>query len=384
MNVLARASIWARCSHIIGKPNERDVIEFTRDAKMIYSQPRAELHRAVERDQLAHRAPARQPGLRRRRIRRACSTQPIPASRPKLSFDPAAGHRRAVPRQRRTSARRDPARAGRQLACRNRLRDAPAGFDAVDVHMSDLIAGRARLDDFKGVIAVGGFSYGDVLGAGEGWAKTILFNAALAEQFAGFFAAHRYLRARRLQRLPDDEQPEVDHPRRRTPGRSSRATSRSSSRRASRMVEVRRLAVDLLRRHGRHAERRSRSRTAKATPTFRRPAISTKRWWRCASSTTAARPREAYPFNPNGSPQGITSVTTPDGRFTVLMPHAERVFRTVQQSWHPDAVGRRFAVDADVPQCPTLGRMSEASRAAYSHDMRLDSEIFWSFFQYTP
>ncbi len=70
-----------------------------------------------------------------------------------------------------------------------------AGFDAVDVHMSDLIAGRARLDDFQGVIAVGGFSYGDVLGAGEGWAKTILFNAQLAEQFARFFDRARHLRA---------------------------------------------------------------------------------------------------------------------------------------------------------------------------------------------
>jgi phosphoribosylformylglycinamidine synthase len=85
-----------------------------------------------------------------------------------------------------------------------------AGFTAVDVHMSDLIAGRVKLDDFQGIIAVGGFSYGDVLGAGEGWAKTILFNSSAGDSCA-LLQPHGQLRPR-LQRLPDDEQPEIHHP----------------------------------------------------------------------------------------------------------------------------------------------------------------------------
>ena len=104
------------------------------------------------------------------------------------SFDPGARRRGAVRRGRRAPEGRDPARAGRELARRDEPCAATqAGFDTFDVHMSDLLAGRARLDMFQGFVACGGFSYGDTLGAGEGWARSILFNPELAEAFAAFF-----------------------------------------------------------------------------------------------------------------------------------------------------------------------------------------------------
>jgi phosphoribosylformylglycinamidine synthase len=219
-----------------------------------------------------------------------------------------------------------------------------AGFKAVDVHMSDLIAGRAKLDDFQGIIAVGGFSYGDVLGAGEGWAKTILFNAALADQFAAFFAA-RHLRPGRLQRLPDDEQPEVHHPGRR----------RLAEVHPQQVGEVRGplrdgrsagFAVDLLQRHGRHpdADRDRPRRRLRRLLADRRHHRSRGKALRFVDNRGAAT--EQYPFNPNGSPQGLTAVTTADGRFTVMMPHAERVFRTVQHVLASGWLGRGFALDA--------------------------------------
>ena len=115
---------------------------------------------------------------------------------------------------------------------------AQAGFDTFDVHMSDLQAGRARLDQFKGFVACGGFSYGDTLGAGEGWARSILFNPALAEQFAAFFSPPGHVRARRVQRLPDDGRAEPTSSPARRRGRGSRATGASSSRRGCQLVEV--------------------------------------------------------------------------------------------------------------------------------------------------
>ena len=108
-----------------------------------------------------------------------------------------------------------------------------AGFEAVDVHMSDILAARVRLAGFKGIAACGGFSYGDVLGAGEGWAKSILFNPRARHEFESFFGRTRHFRARRLQRLSDDGRPARARPRRQRRGRPSAGTARSSSKRAS-------------------------------------------------------------------------------------------------------------------------------------------------------
>jgi phosphoribosylformylglycinamidine synthase len=206
-----------------------------------------------------------------------------------------------------------------------------AGFDTYDVHMSDLQSGRARLDQFIGFVACGGFSYGDTLGAGEGWARSILFNPMLAEQFATFFARTDtfalgvcngcQMMAALAPIIPGAQAwPRV-----------TRNLSQQFEARLS-LVEVldspsillagmagSRLPVAVS-----HGEGR-------ADFSQRGDAKAVHRAMRFVDH--AGQPTEAYPFNPNGSPGGLTAVTTPDGRYTALMPHPERVFRQVQLSW---------------------------------------------------
>ncbi len=192
--------------------------------------------------------------------------------------------------------------------------------------------------DFKGLAACGGFSYGDVLGAGEGWAKSILFNARARDEFEAFFERGDTFAlgvcngCQMMSKLHEI-----------IPGADKLAAFRAQPVRAVRGAlrdgRGAAVAVDLLRRHGGQPHARSWWRTAKATP------ISPTRKQRLrggAAKLVALRfvdnrgnATETYPLNPNGSPQGITGLTTPDGRFTILMPHPERVFRTVQNSWHP-------------------------------------------------
>jgi phosphoribosylformylglycinamidine synthase len=185
---MLRACGLGACSHIIGKLNDRAVIELTRDAKVIYKEQRSTLHRLWSETSWR---------IARLRDNPDCADQEYarlldeadPGITPTLTFDPrdnvaapfiATGVRPrvAILREQGVNSHIETAWAMHQ-----------AGFAAVDVHMSDLIAGRTTLADFHGVIAVGGFSYGDVLGAGEGWAKTILFNTRLADQFAAFLRA---------------------------------------------------------------------------------------------------------------------------------------------------------------------------------------------------
>ncbi|MCM1512620.1 MAG: phosphoribosylformylglycinamidine synthase [Oxalobacter formigenes] len=210
-----------------------------------------------------------------------------------------------------------------------------AGFTAVDVHMSDLIAGRTDLAGFSGMIAVGGFSYGDVLGAGEGWAKTILFNDRLREQFATFFArkdsfALGICNGCQMMSNLQSIIPGADAWPKFTRNRSEQFEARFT------MVEVPQspsvffdgmagLRTPIVVSHG------------EGFADFSRQGDMEKVHVAMRYVDHNGLPTETYPFNPNGSPGGITSVTTADGRFTVLMPHAERVFRTVQHSWHPDS-----------------------------------------------
>jgi phosphoribosylformylglycinamidine synthase len=212
-----------------------------------------------------------------------------------------------------------------------------AGFAAVDVHMSDLIAGRVKLDDFQGIIAVGGFSYGDVLGAGEGWAKTILFNAQLAEQFARFFNRGDSFGLGVCNGCQMMSNLKSIIPGAHAWPKFTRNKSEQFEGRFA-MVEVldspsiffggmagTKTAIAIAHGEG-YADF---SQTGDAGEVIKAMRFVDNR----------GEATEAYPFNPNGSPQGLTAVTTADGRFSVMMPHAERVFRTVQQSWHPDAWG---------------------------------------------
>jgi len=214
-----------------------------------------------------------------------------------------------------------------------------AGFDCIDVHMSDIIAGRTALDGFKGLAACGGFSYGDVLGAGEGWAKTILFNARAREQFAQFFARQDSFAlgvCNGCQMLANLREliPGAEHWPHFVRNRSEQFEARLS------LVEVQASPSILLRdmtgsrmpiavAHGEgRAEFRDAAHLAAAQPQVALRYIE--------SDGTAA---ERYPANPNGSPAGITGLSSADGRVTILMPHPERVFRAVQYSWHPDGWG---------------------------------------------
>ena len=213
-----------------------------------------------------------------------------------------------------------------------------AGFNAIDVHMSDILAGRVDLDAFKGLVACGGFSYGDVLGAGEGWAKSILFNNRARDAFSAFFERNDsfslgvcngcQMLSNLHELIPGSEfWPHFVR------NRSEQFEARVA------MVQVQESASIFLQgmagsrmpiaiAHGEgHAEFESEEALLEAD----------------LSSCVAMRfidnhgkVTETYPANPNGSPRGITGLTSRDGRVTIMMPHPERVFRAVQNSWRPE------------------------------------------------
>jgi phosphoribosylformylglycinamidine synthase len=212
-----------------------------------------------------------------------------------------------------------------------------AGFQSVDVHMSDIISGRVALRDFQGLVACGGFSYGDVLGAGGGWAKSVLFNPRARDEFAAFFARNETFslgvcNGCQMMSQLKDLIPGADH----WP-RFMRNTSEQFEARTV-MVEVKdspsvlltgmagsRMPIAVAHGEGRVSD----------TPE-RLNALLDSGLVALGYIDNAGHPTETYPLNPNGSPRGMTGVTTRDGRVTIVMPHPERVFRAVQHSWRPD------------------------------------------------
>ncbi len=335
MDVLRSFNLGA-CSHIIGKLNDRGVIEFTRDAKTIYSQPRAELHRLWSETSWRISRVRENPATADAEYDRLLD-ETDPGMQPKVAFDMAENI--AAPFL--SSGVRPRVAILREQGVNSHIETAwamhRAGFVAVDVHMSDLIARRVSLDDFQGIIAVGGFSYGDVLGAGEGWAKSILFNPEMAEQFAKFFQRKDtfglgicngcQMMSNLKSLIPGAHAwPKF------TTNKSEKFEARFS------MVEVLDSPSIFLQgmsgtqapiaiAHGEGFADFSQTGNIDE-------AIGALRFVDNKGSAT-----ETYPYNPNGSPRGLTSVTTADGRFTVMMPHPERVSRTVQNSWHPDGWG---------------------------------------------
>jgi phosphoribosylformylglycinamidine synthase len=212
-----------------------------------------------------------------------------------------------------------------------------AGFDAIDVHMSDLFSGRFELEQFKGLVACGGFSYGDVLGAGEGWAKSVLFNARLREQFAEFF--HRpdsfslgICNGCQMMSTLKELIPGAEHWPRFVRNRSEQFEARFS------MVQVQQSPSILLRDMVgsqmpvpvAHGEGRAEFTDHAAQQRAEQAGLVALRF-----IGNDLQPSQAYPANPNGSPAGITGLSSTDGRVTVMMPHPERVFRALQCSWAP-------------------------------------------------
>lgn len=216
-----------------------------------------------------------------------------------------------------------------------------AGFDAIDVHMSDLHSSRRSLSDFDVLVACGGFSYGDVLGAGEGWAKSILFNSRLRDEFAQFFERQDTLslgvcNGCQMMSTLSELIPGADLWPRFVRNRSERFEARFS------LVKVTESPSLLL--QGMvgsqmpiavsHGEGFAEFRHAEQLAQLEKQNLVGLRF-----VDNYGQPTEQYPLNPNGSVKGITAVTTRDGRSTIMMPHPERVFRTVSNSWHPDCWG---------------------------------------------
>lgn len=210
-----------------------------------------------------------------------------------------------------------------------------AGFAVIDVHMTDILVGRRSLAEFRGFAACGGFSYGDVLGGGEGWAKSILFNARARDDFAAFFArgdafALGVCNGCQMMSNLSELIPGTAHwphfVRNKSEQFEARFVLLEVERTPSlffRGMEGSRIPVATAHGEG-YAEFHDAAQDAAAQPLVA---------LRFADNRGEAT--ERYPYNANGSPQGIAGLTTSDGRYTILMPHPERGFRTVQMSWHP-------------------------------------------------
>ncbi len=217
-----------------------------------------------------------------------------------------------------------------------------AGFLCVDVHMTDLLAGRTRLDEMAGLVACGGFSYGDVLGAGSGWAKSILYNPALMDMFAAFFeqpdtfalgVCNGCQMISQLKRII----PGADHWPAFVRNRSEQFEARFVTVEIleSRSILFADMGGSMLPVPVAHGEGRADFEQTGSLRTARDRDLVT-----CRYVDNRWEATERYPFNPNGSPEGITGLTTADGRVTIMMPHPERAFRRVQLSYAPPALPR--------------------------------------------
>lgn len=213
-----------------------------------------------------------------------------------------------------------------------------AGFTAVDVHMSDILSGRRKLEEFNGLVACGGFSYGDVLGAGEGWAKSILFNEQARREFSQFFERESTFTlgvCNGCQMVSNLKSliPGADLWPRFVRNKSERFEARFS------LVEVQQnpsllfagMAGSRMPIAVSHGEGHTEFVSAQALAAAEQSGTIALRFVDNYGQVTTQ-----YPANPNGSANGITALTTADGRVTIMMPHPERVFRAVSNSWHPD------------------------------------------------
>ncbi len=325
-------------SHVIGAPNDSDQIEFYRDGRRIFGLDRAVLGKAWS--QVSYEIMARRDNPASAEAEfNAWDERDDPGLNAAIAFDPQA--QVAAPFI--ASGARPKIAILREQGCNSQVEMAWAfdkcGFDAYDVHMTDLLSGRSRLTDFQALVAVGGFSYGDVLGAGEGWARTIRYNPVLAEQFAAFFArpdvfALGVCNGCQMMATLSDMIPGAQAWPRFTYNQSAKYEARLT------LVEVAdspsiffrdmqgsRMPIAVA--HGEGYADFSLQGDSQA-------ALAAMRYVSNKGFIT-----EAYPANPNGSPQGIASVTTEDGRFTIMMPHPERVTRNVMMSWHPALWGEK-------------------------------------------
>ncbi len=323
-----------RVSHVIGTHTGDERITFRRAGKAILEGSRAEFQQAWSLTSSQMQALRDNPACAEEEYARI--GQPDPGIQVDLRFD--ANEDVAAPmiatgvRPRMAILREQGVNGQLEMAAAFHR----AGFESIDVHMSDILEGRVTLDDFKGLVACGGFSYGDVLGAGEGWAKSILFNPRAREVFAAYFQRSDSFAlgvCNGCQMLSNLHEliPGAGHwphfVRNRSEQFEARLVSVEISETPSLLLSGMagsRLPIVVAHGEGR-AEFRDQAHLDSAA------ALTTLRYVE-NSGGVATR----YPANPNGSPAGIAGLTTEDGRVTIMMPHPERVTRSVQYSWHPD------------------------------------------------
>jgi phosphoribosylformylglycinamidine synthase len=333
--VLRKVSLSAY-SHVIAKPNTNGRIEIWRDAKNIFAEPREVLQKMWGNTSYQ---------IARLRDNPACADSEFfllddiadAGMSPKLTFniaeDISAPFINQNARPRVAILREQGVNSHVEMAYAMNW----AGFDSYDVHMSDLLSGKSKLADFRGLVACGGFSYGDVLGAGEGWAKTILFNTQLRDQFALFFNRQESFAlgicngCQMMSNLAEI-----------IPGAQAwpKFTRNQSEQYEARLVMAEVMSSPSIFTQGMtgshlpiaiaHGEGFANFSQQGNLEALQKQGLTTLRF-----VDHKGNPTETYPMNPNGSPDGLTGITTPDGRFTVMMPHPERVFRTVQMSWAP-------------------------------------------------
>ncbi|QDQ26024.1 phosphoribosylformylglycinamidine synthase [Chitinimonas arctica] len=322
--------------HVIGTLNDDDKLKIKKRNRLVFSEPRIELQRAWSETSWQ---------LQRLRDNPACADSEFARLEDKharglyaeLSFDPAEDI--AAP----YIARGNKPRIAilREQGVNGHIEMAAAfdraGFTALDIHMSDILGGRVSLADFQGFAACGGFSYGDVLGAGEGWAKSILFNARGRDEFARFFQRGDSFAlgvcngCQMMSNLAEI-----------IPGAEAWPKFR---RNASEQFEARLVMAEVTRNPSLFFAGMAGSRMPVVVSHGEGRAVFERAGDR-KSVLTALRyiddkgqATEVYPQNPNGSPDGVAGVTTADGRFSIMMPHPERTFRTATLSWHPDNWG---------------------------------------------
>ncbi|HCU53151.1 MAG TPA: phosphoribosylformylglycinamidine synthase, partial [Gammaproteobacteria bacterium] len=330
--LLAAAEAVGLAAHVVGRLNDADHVRVLQVGKTLLDESRADL--IVAWSEVSYRIQALRdnPDCARQEFD-ALKNTADPGLSAKLSFDlnddVAAPYVKAAAKPKMAVLREQGVNGQVEMAAAF----TKAGFDAVDVHMSDILSGRVRLQDYKGLVACGGFSYGDVLGAGGGWAASILHNARARDEFEGFFKRGDTFAlgicngCQMMSRLKDIV-PGAEHWPRFERNLSEQFEARFV------MVEVPESPSILLAGMAgsrmpivvAHGEGR-----AVFSGNAQDRALTALFYVDNGGSVT-----EAYPFNPNGSPAGIAGLTTADGRFTVMMPHPERVYRAVQHSWRPD------------------------------------------------
>jgi len=335
--LLAEAGAAGVTAQPIGKPVSGDRVVIRCAGRVVLDEARRDLHRAWSSTTHAMQRLRDNPEAADQEYARLLDDEPglVPALTFDPHEDPAAPYIASGVRPRVAILREQGVNGHVEMAASLTR----AGFDAFDVHMTDLVAGRHDLAGFHGIVAGGGFSYGDVLGAGEGWAKSILFHARLRDAFAAYFVRGDTFAlgvCNGCQMLSNLQEiiPGTAH----WPHFVRNASEQFEARYV--MLEVlpspslffhdmqgSRIPVALAHGEG-YAEFRDATQLAAAQPFVALRFVD-----------SLGKPTERYPYNPSGSPQGITGLTTANGRFTILMPHPERVFRTVQMSWHPDEWG---------------------------------------------